>query len=97
MISGARYSSVPTKELARASGSATSKYVEGSSELYRQHQNQHQAHTPEEAIHQMVTWELAIPAEYHAYRACRVQMRQIDTNLNAEIHGEGIQQHTAHL
>ena len=37
MISGAKYSSVPTKELARASGSATSKYVVGSSALCRQH------------------------------------------------------------
>ena len=33
MTSGARYSSVPTKELARASGSATSRYEVGSSEL----------------------------------------------------------------
>ena len=39
MISGAKYSSVPTKELARASGSATSKYVVGSRALCKQHQH----------------------------------------------------------
>ena len=42
MISGARYSSVPTKELARASGSATSRYVVGSWELCMHHCHMYQ-------------------------------------------------------